>query len=491
MKNLHLMITSILLTAVSSYSATHTLTFKQTTNIALEKSSKVHQYQERLKSKSYDSWSAKSSFFPTITLQGSYNRIKEPLTFDLSPVRNAIIELETRSKVDNLSLQSQLKGGPAITQQSPSYSTYYNTARAAFESAIPQFIDTLKEQQYPSASLLAIQPLFTGGRIYAMSKIAKADLTAANCDLDRIKNETTKETITLCINFILAENLVKIRNSVLTDMMHHMNKASLLSEQGMIARYHLLRAKVAVAEAQRNLEGEQNRLDIVNFAIKKYCNIAEQDTITISDSLSYMRITDSVDTYENLAEKNNPLLMILQQNKTMARCKLTAAKGVMAPQISAFGKYELFQDYLSALEPEWIAGIQMNLPLFTGGKNIAAVGSATHLVSEVNNMELSAQRDINLLINKTYKDMRSAESRYLHLDADLDLATENLHQCKSRFESGYGTSLEVIDAELVLERNRIDRLVALGDYCKALTELYTTTGFPSKVLPIITGVIEQ
>jgi outer membrane protein TolC len=188
-----------------------------------------------------------------------------------------------------------------------------------------------------------------------------------------------------------------------------------------------------------------------------------------------------------MAQKNQPLFDVVHSNRAMAMQKLTAAKGVLYPQISAFGKYELFSDYLSAMEPDWVVGIQANLTLFSGGKNISNIRSATHLIKEIDQVDSTLQRDISLWINKAYREMRSAENSYVHLDADLELANENLHQCQSRFENGYGTSLEVIDAQLVLERNKVERLVALGDYYKALTELYTAAGKPSEAIKYITG----
>ncbi len=463
------------------------LDFKAAVDLALQKNSKVQQYREKLNSKNCDHISSLGSYAPTVYLQSSYTRIKSPLTFDLNPIRNALISLETQDIIHDMNLQNQIKGSPVITNDSKLYSDLYSKIKNELETVIPPFIDTLKEQQYPSASLVLIQPIFTGMRVSAASKAANADKQAAYYDLERIKNEVIKETFVQCVNLIIIKEMIVIRRNVLEDMEKHLKKAQALVEQGMIARYQLLRAKVAVAEAERNLEDELNKYEIVQLAIKKNCAISDTEQILFVNTLKYTMVNDSVNIFESKAQCRQPIIHMINENMKMAKQKVIALKGVLYPQISLFGKYELFKDYLSALEPQWAFGVQANLNLFNGGKNLAAIRSAVHLTREIEQIETSAQRDISMWINKAYRDMRSAESRYLRLDTDLELAMENLHQCQSRFESGYGTSLEVIDAELVVERNKIERLAALGDYYKALAELNSAAGDAYEMINFITG----
>jgi len=221
--------------------------------------------------------------------------------------------------------------------------------------------------------------------------------------------------------------------------------------------------------------------------MNKICCIDDTVNIEPHQQLTYTAVTDSIDKIIALAMENHPVFGMLKNNYLMAQQKNVVSKAAFYPQVNAFGKYEVFKDYLSAMEPEWVVGVQANLPLFSGGKNIAAMHASSHTVNEIHQMELSAQRDIALLINKHYREMKSAENKYLHLESDIELANENLFQCKSRFESGYGTSLEIIDAELVLEKNRMERMVALGEYYKSIAELYTAAGLPLLSVNLIEG----
>lgn len=451
------------------------------------KHSRVGQYRERIAAKKHDVKAAFGNYLPTVTLGGSFNRINDPLTINLDPIREALIGLEANDLVQMESIKAKIAGGSYIVNNSQMYSTYYTAAQSALDTRVPHFIDTLKEVQYPSLSLTLVQPLFTGFKITAGHNAAKADLEVSLNECQKIKNELIRDIAVNYINLIVERNAVQIRTDVLDGMKQHRKRAQILSENGMISANQVLRAKVAVAEAERNLDFELNRLELLNVTMNKICCIDESVKIEPLQQLTYTPVTDSLGKIVAMAMENQPVFGILKNNYIMAKQKNTVSKAVLYPQVNAFGKYEVFKDYLSAMEPQWVVGVQASLPLFNGGKNMAAIQSSSHIVNEVRQMEITAQRDITLVINKFYREMKSAENKYLHLESDIELANENLFQCKSRFESGYGTSLEIIDAELVLEKNRMERVAALGEYYKSIAELYTAAGLPLISVSLIEG----
>lgn len=73
---------------------------------------------------------------------------------------------------------------------------------------------------------------------------------------------------------------------------------------------------------------------------------------------------------------------------------------------------------------------------------------------------------------------------YKKLATDIALNEENLLLNQKRFDSGLGTSLEVIDAQLSLERVKIEREVTLFNYYSAMTDLYIAVGEPMTIINI-------
>jgi outer membrane protein TolC len=459
------------------------LSLQQALTIASKNNPKIKQYEERLAQRGLDETNAKGSFLPTVTLTAGYSHMNAPLVMDLDPLREALLQLESVNQVQFASIASQMAGGSAISNPaSPAYQSAYSSAYSSLNAALPKFVDTLKDQNYPSAAVTAVLPLFTGGSLVAAKRAANADHRASEYELAKIRNDVLQETVTNYLAVVLLNNVLHVRISVLAAMQQHCTNAEKLAAQGLIARYHVLRAKVAVSEAQRNLCDDSAKLEIALFALKKSLNYSDAAIIDVSDSLHFSAINEPADFFLNDASQNQPILHMVAEKKIMAKQKVAVQTGAMLPTIAAFGRYELFRDYLSALEAPWMIGINAQFTIFAGGKKYSARKSALHLVKEVDDIDSSAHRDISLWVNKAYRDMHSAQQRYFRLEADKELAAENMHLCKSRFESGYGTSLEVIDANLVTERNEIDRLTALYEYWKATADLLTATGRTATII---------
>ena len=136
------------------------------------------------------------------------------------------------------------------------------------------------------------------------------------------------------------------------------------------------------------------------------------------------------------------------------------------------------------LEPRWVVGLQLKLTLFNGFKRYHKMAEAKHLKNEVPYLNAHLRRQVELWVNRAYQQMRSARDHFRELRADQSLASENLRLNEKRFHTGLGTSLEVIDARLSLQKAQIDRLKALYDYNRAIADLYSAAGIPQNFLKI-------
>lgn len=444
---------------------------------ALERNEKVKQYEEKLIQKKYQDLESWGNFLPSVNLEASYNHLNDPLVIDLNPIREVIIQLQTQNMLNMAVMQN-----PAMSEQEKAYRTSQYTA--ALNQNIPAFTETLKEQDYKSAALVGVQPIFMGGKILAGKKFASAEKKSAEFELIKSQNEIIQETVTNYLAAALLHDVVKTRFDVVNGVSRHLKNAERLNQEGMIASYHVLRAKVALDEAERNLLDDQSKLEMALLALKNTIGYAESDPLIISDSLSFANFNDSLASCIEKALINQPALKIIEYKKDAASQKFAAERSNFLPQVAAFGKYEMYPEYQSMMEPRWIVGLQLKFNLFNGFKDYARLQSASHLEKEVSFIEADAKKKVELWVNKSFRDMTNARTKYQKLLTSVDLAKENLRLNDARFQTGYGTSLEVIDAQLSLEKTEIEKLSSLFDYYKSLTDLLTASGTPEDILKI-------
>ncbi|MCB9248369.1 MAG: TolC family protein [Ignavibacteriales bacterium] len=451
-------------------------------NLALEKNEKVQQYKSKLSAKEFENKAAWGNFLPSINLQGSYNHLDDNLKIDLSPIRSAMIQLSASSQTELSNIYNILGGNTAFTDVQK-YSVY-NQSINILENAIPSFVETLKRQDYNSAAFVATQPLFLGGKLVAAKKYASAEEKASAYELQKIENEIITEVSKSYFQNLLLKEIVVTRKKVLSGMKQHQQNANKLFEQGLIANYHLLRAEVAVAEAERNLTNDQNNLELAVISFKSLVGLEDNEIINFTDSLKFNELAYTLNQYLTEAEINQPIIKMIEQKKISAEQNYNVARSEFLPQVAAFGKYELYPEYLSALEPRWAVGVQAKFNLFNGFKDYLKLQSASAIEEEVDHIQKGTVKNINLWINKSYRDVKNSADEFTKLISTLKLAEENYRQNSKRFNSGMGTSIEVIDARLTLEKIEIDRSIALFNYYSAIADLENASGKSIELLKI-------
>jgi len=470
---------------LSGHATAQTLSFDQTIRMALENNDKIKQYREKFEQAKSADREALGNFLPSVTLNAGYNHVNDPLAIDLSPIRDAMIQMQANNQVEFSNIYELLQGQPALTSEQRT--VLYDQYSSGLEDLLPEFRETVKDQDYRSASLIATMPLFMGGKLHAAKKYAAAEKRAAEVELSGIQNEIIREAVDNYLAIVLLQQAVKTREAVLAGMQKHRQNAQRLSDEGLIARYDLLRAEVAVADADRNLFDERNHLELAMVAFRHTLGLDDDAPVIIDDTLVFQPVVDTLAIFSEQAYSRQPLLQMISEKKNAASQKYSVERSKFLPQLVGFGRYELYDNDLSVLEPRWIVGVQLNLNIFNGFKDHHRLSAAKSLKREVNFLEAGAKRQVNLWVNKSYRDMRNAETRYRKLETSVALTEESVRLNEKRFQTGLGTSLEVIDARLSLEKNLIERLTSLYDYYKSLTDLLVAAGHPGDVVTVWNG----
>lgn len=471
----------ISLSAFPALASGQAISLSDAIELSLKNNEKIKQYEEKLTQKKFQDLESWGNFLPSLSFESSYNHLNEPMTIDLGPIRDVIMTLQAKNQTELANIYKTMQGQPLNDQQRAGL---YQQFFSQLDNALPPFEETFKRQDYKTATLLGVQPLFTGGKLIAAKNFASEEKTSALVELKKVQNEVVQEAVNNYLSLILMNNIVRTRLNVLNGIKKHRENAEKLLHEGLIANYHLLRAEVAEAEAERNLSDDENRLELARISLKNTMGLDESSRVIPSDSLVYTGVSDSLEYYLEDARKNQPMLQLIGLKKEAASARYSAERANFLPTLAAFGKYEMLPQYLSSLEPRWAVGLQLKFNIFNGLKDYSKLQNAVHMEREINYIEADAKRKIDLWVNKSYRDMINAKTRYEKLGKTLSLAAENLRLNDKRFESGMGTSLEVIDAQLSLEKNQIESLLSLYDYYKSLIDLYVVTGDPQKILSV-------
>ncbi|QRM90797.1 hypothetical protein FG167_16630 [Lacinutrix sp. WUR7] len=439
----------------------------------------IKRYSERVTQKIYEDKAAKGNFLPSINFLAGYTYLSENMEVNTSQVKSSLDDLGGKYGAAFVETYGDEIGLSGITSEA-AYSTIVNAL-----GDLPAYNVVVDNQQIPTAAITATQPIFTGGKIIAGKKYAEAELETANIELKQVKNDIAHELIERYLDVVLLKQVVKTRFEVYNGMLKHKEQAARAIQLEILPKHVLLRAEVAVANAERDLSKDQNTLQLAKMALRTTMSMPDSEIFQVMDSIPYHELNLDFNQLLNTAYTQQPVLELIDQKEIMAKQSHTLEKSKFLPNVAAFGTYNMYRDQLPIIPSRFIVGVQAQINIFNGFKDVNKLKASSHLQKEVENAKQYATEQIHLLVKSNYINVLNQRKLYHSHLTTVDLAKENLRINTRRFEEGLGKSIDVIDASLLYEKSKVEQLVALNDYYKAIASLYTSVGEPEKIIPMI------
>jgi len=448
------------------------LSLENAIDSAMQNNYQVKRYQEIVSQKEYLDKASVGNFFPSIDVLGGYTYFSQNAEINMSQVKGSIDDMFG-------------KYGAVIAQEldlsDDTQQEIYDKITGGL-GKLPAYNIEIDQQHYPNLNITAMQPLFLGGKIIAGKRFATAELEYAHQDLRKIRNAVIGETIERYFGVILLEHVIRVRKDVVAGMKRHEHQAEKAIEIGVIPTHELLRAKVAVANAERDQMDDENKLELATLALKTSLGLEDSYTIETTDSMHFKMTNFQIENLKQEAYGSQPVFKMIEQKKLMVKSKKALEVSEFLPQIAAWGEYGFFREEYPVIMPPVMIGVQAKMNIFHGFAKVNKLKATDHLAMEVEAAEIYARKQVDLWVNKAYLSVLNMQERYIKMKPTIDLARKNKEINEKRFKEGLGKSVDVIDANLLYEAAVVEQLKTLYDYYLALADLYLATGNPEKVV---------
>lgn len=395
---------------------------------------------------------AKDMYLPKVDLGASYTHLDQPMELDLMDL-NPIANHPEMVKA----LQGIL-GMLHVPALSPS-----------------EFVTPLTKQNVVTSSVKMLWPLFAGGRIDAAQDIRQAQVSEAQ-QLLVLKQQATFESLSQTyFGVVLAAQVVQTKQEIEEGLAHHLDHAKKLEAQGQIARVERLSAQSAYDRASIDTQKSRRGLEIAELALGHMLKLsrAEPD--------SGLFVNQELPRLEGLVSQTlevHPGLKLLSAKKEQAKGMIRMEKGKYAPEVFLFGNYNLYEDDSLAAKtaPDWLVGVGVSMPLVSRDGRSETVLAAKSAELQVNLLQAKTRQDLELLVEKTWREAAQGLEEYQSLSSTQALAEENVLLRDKAFGQGLSTSLDVVDAQNQLAGVKTQRAAAAYQYVVSLARLLALSG---------------
>ena len=426
------------------------LSFEQAYQLMLENNYSLKAYNEAIEKSKFEKRAALGEFSPKVILNSTYIHFNEDLNLHTPVTIPMLGSMTTTSRIQDQNLFA-LGGG-------------------------------------------VVWNIFTGGKILSNHAAARAMYEASNYKYKEAKDSLTVELVKRYFGLCMAHEVADVRLKNLECVEQHLKDAKLLEKEGMISKSERLHAEVAYSNAKRDYKASLRDMNIVEEGLKTLIKSENANLKNVKiqpNTVLFMHDNMTIDLNEMKANalKNNPQLKQLAEKRKIMSAKYHAKVADYMPTISIFATDIFASSHLSEAIPHAAIGGAANWLIFDGLKRENNLLAAKHERKMVDYEIEDAKYNIETLVTKQYEELMKQQENYESLKQDLEKAEEALRVANLSFKEGFGTSLQVTDAQMMLLKAKIDRLNAIYNFDVTLTDLLKTNGDTDEILNYISSKI--
>ncbi len=322
--------------------------------------------------------------------------------------------------------------------------------------------------------------LYTSGRRNAAIKEAEERIRVQELDVERQSEEIRLNVARAYYDLQQADENVRISQSAVTNAQASLKDAVALERAGVGTRFDVLRSQVNLANSQQDLTSAFSQQQIARRRLAPLLNLPQSVSITAADPVKLAGLWQHpLEQSIVLAYQNRPELQQNLAQRNISEAQRKQALAALGPQVSLVGRYNLLDQFDdgTSVSDGYSLGVQATFSLYDGGaaKARAAQSKTNIAIAET---QFSEQRNqIRFQVEQAYSTQASNLENVQTSNVALEQAKESLRLARLRFQAGVGTQTDVINALNDLTRSEGNRVKAILDYNRALTELqrYVTT----------------
>src|SRR5687768_8505898 len=346
--------------------------------------------------------------------------------------------------------------------------------------------------------------LFSGGRVQAQNRAARAGRRSADIELTAQRAQLRLDVAQAYYDAALADRLVAIADSSLAQTEEALRQTSLARQVGNQSEFDLLRARVTRDNQVPALLQAKTTRDLSYLRLKQLLNLPYSDSLVLTDGIGdgtpaslvsnasnaataaamVVALTDSVVQRSDTSAEARATVRQLNENVTAQEAERRVARSEYLPSLSLSSTYGRVA-FPEAGVPEWNTFVNnwtitlgASMPLFTGGRlrgqNVVATANVTEAKARLQQTRELAALDARQAVAQ----LEQSAATLAASGGTTEQATRAYNIAEVRFREGLSTQLELTESRVLLQQARANRAQAERDFQVARLRLTLLRDLP-------------
>ena len=420
--------------------------------------------------------SARTKYLPHVSALGTYMHTTEPVQLMSTADQQLLSNLGTVATHGEgftaaMGALGELAGtigklAPTLsalglnTAQMETVSSLINSSPEVIESklnAIGQHVVDAFESDTRNiwaGSVMLTQPLFMGGSIVALNRLADISELMAQNSHDAKAQATiyaTDKAYWQVVSLRHKQRLAQAYLDLVKKLDENVNK---MINEGLATRSDGLSVDVRVNEAEMTLTKVNDGLVLSRMLLCQTIGLPVNEQIILpeEEAESVASVSPAPQLNVAYALENRPEIKILENTVAMSQQTTNILKAANLPQVALMGGYVIsnpnvldgFQKKFAGL---WNVGVLVRIPVWNWGDNMYKVRASKGATTILNLETEEAKEKITLQATQTAYQLDEANKRLAMAETSVKRADENLRTANLGFSEGVITPTTVMEAQ--------------------------------------------
>ena len=343
-----------------------------------------------------------------------------------------------------------------------------------------------------SVDITARQLLYSGGGVAASVKSQQLALDAAVLSLKAVINNALVDVRVRFFSVLLNREKIKVQEQNIELLQRQLQDVKNRYEAGTVSNFEVLRAEVALANAQPALITARNDYRLAIEELRQalgYIASSESDVAKIPEFLGTLEFAPA--SFElrsalSTAREQRPDLLRLAKLTAAAEEGVTARRAGYLPSVSAFGSYDWRKSPASSTKSSldgWTVGLQSQWDIFDGRATAGRVAQARSFLEQSKLALAEAQLIVDVDVRRAISSFQQSTELAESSKKVIEQAEEAVRLAHARFSAGTATQLDVLTSQVELTTARLNQLQAYYSYNVAVAVARRAMGLPDAMYP--------
>lgn len=448
-------------------------------NMALSNNKAMQIAKERIKAAEYQKKEAFSAYLPGFDFTGTYMYNQKELSLLSGDQMLPTMSFNPATGTYGYNVVTQPDGTPLTTPDGQPVPSQV--------ALIPKSALTYDIHNVFAGAVTLTQPLFMGGKIIAMNKMADYARELSGKMYDNAAKEVIYTVDAAYWQVVSLGEKKKLADSyiALLDTLHRNVKAMIA--EGVATKADLLNVDVKLNQANIDLTKVENGLSLSRMALAQICGMPLDSNMQLADEFTETKDFKTIvaDGYDiNDVYENRPDLQSLQLAVKLYEQKQNVARAEMLPNIALMGAYSfsnpnVFNGFDKSFKGMFSVGATVSIPLWHWGGRYSKLRAAKS-ETLIKQLELDeAKEKVELQVSQAVFKTKESLKTLQMTENNLAKADENLRQAQLGYREGMNSIDNVMEAQTAW-------LKANSEHIDAGIDVQMCNVYLSKVLGTLT-----